>query len=190
MLNDSSILPDVEELEEVLEGADEDVEEEQDFVVHPEDAESPDNEVDSDDEDEGPQSMSAIIARKRALRSKQGSQSARVAKKSRPNPFPTVEQWISQYDEEHPIPDDDTDVRHFQDCIRALVERICQWARGNGTDQDSIQKWYRLPRTEREMTFAFQHRLAKTDPTQLTDYLLSHTPRQAQRVLGRGMPFK
>ncbi|CAG7556165.1 unnamed protein product [Fusarium equiseti] len=92
----------------------------------------------------------------------------------------TVEEWIQRFDELHPVPDTDADLKNFEELTRKLITRLCDEARsGNLTD------WYKLLEVEREMSPAMKKVLLKHDAEKISDYILRHIPRKTKQILGK-----
>ncbi|KAI8717730.1 hypothetical protein NCS52_00849800 [Fusarium sp. LHS14.1] len=102
-------------------------------------------------------------------------------KKARPSTNETAEQWISTYNRVHPIHKDDSDLQRFQSRMRALIERICSWARSG----EDIAAWFRLEQSKLHMTRGFRSTLLRVDHDELATRVLGHMPDKTQQVLGK-----
>lgn len=84
----------------------------------------------------------------------------------------TAQDWLENYNKEHPIADNDNDndanVLIFQRNIRDLTARLCTWARTNCS-----KTWFNTSQFYREMTFGFRSVLMRVDHMKLSEIVLS-----------------
>lgn len=104
-------------------------------------------------------------------------------KRTRVTTQQSAEQWIADYNQQHPLPETDANLQRFQGKIGSLILRVCEWA--NSSEDLSIPAWMQLNRADRETTRGFRNMLMHADPAELTDEILHHMPFKAQEVLGR-----
>ncbi|KAL7789673.1 hypothetical protein V8C43DRAFT_323325 [Trichoderma afarasin] len=89
--------------------------------------------------------------------------------------------YVQEYNEAHPVDEDDEDVQRFDKNFSLLTNAVCEWA------EESSKSWYSQPRQHREMTMSFYNlfRRTATKPDNLVQICLSGMPRQTRKVLGR-----
>ncbi|RBR01928.1 hypothetical protein FVER53590_07267 [Fusarium verticillioides] len=162
---------DDEEEEDSFEGLDEYISVDIDVEVEEEEDEGGDD--DSDDDEPVVQK----VLRKRARL--ESEVSSRSNKKARPAPGLNAQDWVANYDQEHPVAEDDAWLLNFQKGISKLIDGKCQWARTGISPE-----WFKRPREDREMTCGFRSMLSRAPAAGMTGILLSGMPRQVQKVFG------
>ncbi|KAH7318645.1 hypothetical protein B0I35DRAFT_409501 [Stachybotrys elegans] len=105
----------------------------------------------------------------------------RPSKRPRLEPDVTADEWIAAFNEKYPVPDEDADMQQFRHGMTAIIERLCNWSFVNSDSSP----WFLLGQEDREVTRGFRHLLSRSRPEELTDHILSHMPKRAQKVLGR-----
>ncbi|KAG5767082.1 hypothetical protein H9Q72_004865 [Fusarium xylarioides] len=157
--------------DDIFEGLDEYISVDIDVEVEEEEDEGGDD--DSDDDEPVVQK----VLRKRARL--ESEVSSRSNKKARPAPGLNAEDWVANYDQEHPVAEDDAWLLNFQKGISKLIGRNCQWARTGISPE-----WFKLPRENREMTCGFRSMLSRAPAAGMAGILFSGMPRQVQKVFG------
>ncbi|RBQ64771.1 hypothetical protein FVER14953_07267 [Fusarium verticillioides] len=162
---------DEEEEEDSFEGLDEYISVDIDVEVEEEEDEGGD-----DDSDDDEPVVQKVLRKRARLESKVSSRSN---KKARPAPGLNAQDWVANYDQEHPVAEDDAWLLNFQKGISKLIDGKCQWARTGISPE-----WFKRPREDREMTCGFRSMLSRAPAAGMTGILLSGLPRQVQKVFG------
>lgn len=144
--------------------------------------EDEDDEVGDKEEEEDAEGEEAASSHQAGSKRARGG-SRRPAKRPRISTNETAEQWIENYDQANPVPDDDPDMNCFRVRMRTLIKRICEWAGSPG--DSTIKSWFKQPKAERGTTRGFRGMLMKVRHYELAEEILSHMPRKAQKVLGK-----